>query len=501
MIQKNLIIRADAGSEIGTGHVMRCLALAQAWKERERSGVIFVMILPGAGIESRIRDMGFTLRSIDAEPGSPEDAKATCAIFHELDAHWCVIDGYQFSANYQEQFHNSNISILFIDDYGHCDHYFADIVLNQNIYANEGLYPNRETYVQLLLGTKYSLIRTEFLKYQNFQRIHAKNAKKILVTFGGSDPGNVTGDIVKMLKNVCLTDIEVIVIAGVNNPNISKLHSLIRDFDQIRIIQNVQDMPDLMAWADIAICAGGSTVYECAFMGLPAIIYPIAENQKPIVNVMSRIGSAIDGRTINILHADEGASALVDLLDSCDKRMEISLKMRELIDGKGALRVIDALVCRGLNFRHVRESDCRLVWGWINDPYVRLQSFQQAPIPLEEHKKWFFSMLSNPNLVYYIAQDKNDNPIGQVRFNIDRQEAVISILLDSNYRGRNIGIDLIRQSTKKFFIETPVNTVNAYVKCSNQVSYRAFIRAGYRNIGIAMIQGQSSHHLIQQRGK
>jgi len=455
---------------------------------------------PATGIESRIRDMGFALSTIDAAPGSPEDAKSTCAIYHELGAQWCVIDGYQFSAHYQKQVHDSSASILFIDDYGHCDHYVAEMVLNQNICAHEGLYTDREIYVQLLLGTNYALIRTEFLKYQNFQRIHAKNAKKILVTFGGSDPENMTGSIVTMLKNVGITDLDIIVIAGVTNPNLSQLHASIRDDDRIRIIQNVQDMSDRMVWADIAICAGGSTVYECAFMGLPAIIYPIAENQKPIVDEMSRIGCAIDGRTINILDTDEGASALSGLLASCDTRVEISLKMRALINGKGALRVIDALFCGVLHFRRVRESDCQLVFGWINDPFVRMQSFQQAPIPLEEHKEWFFSMLSNPNLVYYIAQDKNDNPIGQARFSIDGQDAGISILLDIKYRGRNLGVGLIKQATKTFFSETSVTTVNAFVKYSNTVSYRAFIRAGFRDNGIVTVQGQKSYHLIQQRG-
>lgn len=499
-MSRPLVIRTDADSEIGTGHLMRCIALAQAWKEREGSEVIFVMNRPGAGIESRIRDMGFDLRTIDAKPGSSEDAKVTCTMYHELGAQWCVVDGYQFSAHYQQQVHNSPASILFIDDYGHCDHYVADVVLNQNIYAYKGLYPDFKTHVRLLLGMKYALIRTEFLKYQNFQRIHAKNAKKILVTFGGSDPGNVTGAIVTMLKNVNITDIEVRVIAGVNNSNISQLHALIREDGRIRMIQNVQDMPDHMAWADIAICAGGSTVYECAFMGLPAIIYPIAKNQKPVVDEMSRIGSAIDGRTINILHANEGASALAGLLDSCDTRRELSEKMRALIDGKGAVRVVDALACHGLQFRLVQKSDCRQVFGWINDPDVRLQSFQQSPIPLEEHKNWFFSVFSNPNMVYYIALDKNDNPVGQARFDIDGQEAVISILLDNKYRGRSMGVDLIRQTTKKFFNENSVNTVTAYVKCSNIISYNAFIRAGYRDIGIITIKGQSSHHLIQQRG-
>ncbi len=479
---------------------MRCIALAGAWKEREGSAVIFVMHQPGAGIASRIRERGFELRTIDSTPGSPEDAAATCALYHELGAQWCVIDGYQFSARYQRLVHNSRADILFIDDYGQCDHYSADIILNQNIYAHDGLYPNREPSVQLLLGTRYALLRTEFLEYQNLQRVYAKKATKILVTFGGSDSGNMTGAIITMIRNVSTPDLEVIVIAGVSNPNISELHALVAGDDRVRIMTDVQDMPDRMAWADIAICAGGSTVYECAFMGLPAILCPIAKNQEPVVEGMSRIGCAIDGRTIDICHAGKGASALVGLLDSCDARKVLSEKMQELIDGSGALRVVDAMAYRGLHFRRVQKTDCLQVFQWINDPEVRQQSFQQAPIPLEEHKKWFFAVFFNPGLVYYIAQDKNDTLVGQARFSIDGPKAVISILLDPQYRRRNLGVELIRQSTKTFFSETPVTTVNAYVKCENTISYRAFLRAGYRDTGIVTVQGQKSHHLIQQRG-
>jgi UDP-2,4-diacetamido-2,4,6-trideoxy-beta-L-altropyranose hydrolase len=479
---------------------MRCLALAGAWKEREMSEVIFVMHQPGAGIASRLREGGFHLRTIDAVPGSPEDANLTGALYRELGAQWCVIDGYQFNARYQRQVHDFPASTLFIDDFGHCENYSADLVLNQNIYAHDGLYPGREPSVRLLLGTKYVLLRYEFLRYRNFPRIYAGNAKKILVTFGGSDTENMTGSVITMLRNVKMTDLEVIVIAGVSNPNISTLQEMIAGDERIRILRDVQDMPERMAWADIAISAGGSTVYECAFMGLPAILCPIAQNQKPVVDEMSRIGCAIDGRTIDILHPEKGAEALTGLLNSPDARNEFSKKMRELVDGNGAVRVIGAMVHLGLHVRRVQKSDCLQVFEWINDPLVRQQSFRQASISLEEHKKWFSAVFSNPDLVYYIAYDNHGNPAGQARFSIEGENAVISVLLDKGFRGRDLGAEMIRLSTKTFFSETPVTTVNAYVKCENMVSCLAFIRAGYRDCGIVLVEGQRSHHLIQQRG-
>ncbi len=123
------------------------------------------------------------------------------------------------------------------------------------------------------------------------------------------------------------------------------------------------------------------------------------------------------------------------------------------------------------------------------------------PISLERHIEWFSSALIDTNLVYYIAMDKNTKPLGQARFQIEFKEAVISVLLDPEYRGMGLGSLLIHDATQKFFAETDVEKVNAFIKIGNEVSWKAFIKAGYTERGLSDYNGENVYCLIKIRGK
>ncbi len=184
-----------------------------------------------------------------------------------------------FDVEYQKIIKESGFSLLFIDDYGHADHYYADIVLNQNIYADMSFYQYYEPYTRFLLGTKYALIRKEFLKWSGWHRDIPEVARKILVTFGGSDPDNVTHKVIEAVRTVDLDGLEVKVVVGGANPHFDLIYETVKDLSNFTLIKNTENMSELVAWADIAISAGGSTCWELFFMGIPSIIIPIAENQ------------------------------------------------------------------------------------------------------------------------------------------------------------------------------------------------------------------------------
>ena len=275
---KPLIIRADASPEIGTGHVMRCLALAEAWQDTGGT-VFFVSACDAPALEDRLNNEGIEILHIRQEAGTLGDADETDRIAHEQGADWIVVDGYHFGAEYQKTIKDSGLSLLFIDDYGHADHYYADIVLNQNIYATMSFYPKYEPYTRFLLGTKYALIRKEFLKWSDWHRDIPEVARKILVTLGGSDPDNVTLKVIEAVRTIDLEGLEVIVVIGGANPHFDLIHETVKDLSNFTLKKNAENMPELMAWADIAISAGGSTCWELAFMGLPFCIIALAENQ------------------------------------------------------------------------------------------------------------------------------------------------------------------------------------------------------------------------------
>lgn len=285
----NLLIRADASSQIGTGHVMRCLALAQAWQDRGGQ-CIFVMATIAPAIEKRLQSENIEVIKIETDLGSAEDAEKTITLAQQVGASWVVVDGYHFSGLYQKRLKDADLKILFIDDYGHAEHYWADIVLNQNVYAHEELYQHREAYTQLLLGTNYVLLRREFLEWQQWSREIPEIAQKILVTLGGADPENVTLKVIEALKKLDNQDLEVIVVVGGSNPHYAILEEATKNTKfPMNLRQNVTNMPELMAWADIAITAGGSTCWELAFMGLPSLVIILAENQRINTQILEKM--------------------------------------------------------------------------------------------------------------------------------------------------------------------------------------------------------------------
>jgi len=340
---KPLLIRADASAQIGTGHVMRCLALAQAWQDAGGRAV-FLMATEAPALESRLQSEGIEVVHLPVQPGSVDDAVQTADVAHQVGADWVVVDGYHFDADYQQTLKGSGLRLLFIDDNGHAEYYFADLVLNQNIHAHEGLYPNREPYTRLLLGTGYVLLRREFLKWRGWKREIPEVARKVLVTMGGSDPNNVTLKVIQALQQVDVDGLEAIIVVGSSNPHYEELQSAVQSSRlPIRPERNVTDMPALMAWADVAISGGGSTSWELAFMGVPALIVILASNQRPIAERLDVMGVAVNLGWYEDVSPTEMAQVMTQLLKSPGTRAEMSRHVRQLVDGMGSDRVIRAL--------------------------------------------------------------------------------------------------------------------------------------------------------------
>ncbi|MGH9553067.1 MAG: PseG/SpsG family protein, partial [Terriglobales bacterium] len=191
-----LIIRADASIAMGTGHVMRCLALAQAWQDQsghEQGGqCVFAMAETTAGCEERLRTEKVAVAAVAAIPGTLQDAAQLAELALARNASWIVVDGYQFDVRYQSHLKAAGLKVLVVDDTGHAGAYVADLVLDQNAHATKDFYQRRESYSQLLLGPRYALLRREFKSWREWKREIAPIARKVLVTVGGTDPDNLT---------------------------------------------------------------------------------------------------------------------------------------------------------------------------------------------------------------------------------------------------------------------------------------------------------------------
>jgi len=334
-----LVIRADANAHIGTGHLMRCLALAQGWKD-SGGEVVFATACSNDNLLGRLYDEGFRMHKIENPYPNPQDWEATREILEEHKGAWLVIDGYHFDSSYQRLVKESGHPLLVIDDYGHADHYYADIVLNQNLHA-ESLTYSCEPYTKLLLGTKYVLLRREFLKWRGWKRKVPEVARKVLVTMGGSDPENATLKVISAINMVDFEPLEVAVVIGPTNPHYEALERAARTSrHSIILMRDVPNMPELMSWADIAISAGGTTCWELAFMGLPAVLVAMAENQRLVAERMAEEGSAINLGRHGGLAFDETTKVTRELLTDSRRRLKMSCKAQELVDGEGVERLV-----------------------------------------------------------------------------------------------------------------------------------------------------------------
>lgn len=345
-----LLIRADASIDGGTGHVMRCLALAQGCKALGGQ-VEFFLAKSTASLDRRLETGGFAIQRADVTPGSSADAAETLARARAIGASWIVADGYQFGSAWQKQIKEEEISLLLLDDYGHATHYYADIVLNQNLHSDEQPYLSREPYTHLLLGTRFTLLRDEFLRLQSWRRQVSPLARKVLVTLGGSDPANVTGDVIELLSMVKAA--EIIVVVGGSNPHLDLLRRRVADSSYpLEIVADAHNMPDLMQWADVAIAAGGTTSWELAFAGLPSLIITLADNQAGISDALDRAGLGISLGKWGSEAKRRLATELPQLMADPRRRDRISRNGRQLVDGLGRERVLKTLVeCSTRNAR------------------------------------------------------------------------------------------------------------------------------------------------------
>jgi UDP-2,4-diacetamido-2,4,6-trideoxy-beta-L-altropyranose hydrolase len=338
-----LLLRADANARIGSGHVMRCLALAEAWQERGGQAT-FLTAMKSPSLRARLESEDVRTVEVAAEPGDADDAGQAAALARELNASWVVVDGYHFGAAYQQAIKDAGLRLLFIDDNGHAEHYCCDLLLNQNAHACEGLYASREPGTRLLLGTRYSLLRREFWPWRQWRRRIAPVAGKVLVTLGGSDPDNVTLKVIRALGQTALQDVEATVLVGGDNPHYAELHAAAGESPTaIRLEQNATNVPELMAWADLAVSAGGSTCWELALMGLPSLVIVLAENQRLSSEALGARGAAVCLGWAERVSSEHLAAELCRLGRSRERRSEASRKARELVDGHGGTRVCDAM--------------------------------------------------------------------------------------------------------------------------------------------------------------
>lgn len=353
-------IRADGNAEIGAGHLMRCLTIAGELKkavgdtdrvkficrDEESAALVRAHGHEAAVLGTDYRSMESELSAIKAVIGSENEEK------HETGTDKTsviLIDSYFVTDKYLEQLRDIGRTILMDDMQSRA--FPVDAVVNYNAFADRSIYEKlyAGTKTALFIGSEYVPIREQFAGCNYMVR---KKVGDVLITTGGGDADNIAGKILAML-NGC-SDVDEIqnnarklnyhLIIGQFNPNYEKMKGLSEKFPWIHIHANVQNMAALMMGCDMAVTAGGTTIYELAAIGVPFICFSYAKNQEQLTEYLSEKNIAGCGGRYH-----EDAKAVLEnigkLFDSISSdpntRNECYLKERSLADGRGAKRLAD----------------------------------------------------------------------------------------------------------------------------------------------------------------
>jgi UDP-2,4-diacetamido-2,4,6-trideoxy-beta-L-altropyranose hydrolase len=478
---------------------MRCLALAQTWKKAGGEVVFQTADLPEV-LKEVLLSNGIEIRPSTSLAGSLRDAAELCEAARQMHVDWLVVDGYQFGSDYQEAIREAGHRLLMIDDCGEAEHYHANIVLNQNGGARAELYASRRPDTELLLGPKFALLRREFLAGRKGERAVPARAQKLLVTFGGADPQHVTVKAVESLALLGPSAPASTVLLGAGHPARKEVEAIIAGSRlPIQLITDTRAMAELMAAADFALGAPGTTCWEMAYMGVPMITIAVANNQLGNGRFLSEAGLARHlGWHTELTPAGiaEGIKALA--ADQVGRR-EMAVRGRRLVDGHGSFRVWLRLNADRLALRPVAAADREQVWQWANAPDVRAASFSSETIAWAVHTQWFDQKLKDPDCRFWIAEDEGGQAVGQIRFDRRERQAVISVIVDAACRGGGCGSLLIWLASRRLFAENDVELIRAFIKPNNPASIRAFERAGYGRGKDDTVRGQPAVVMILSR--
>lgn len=338
-----MIVRADGNAKIGAGHLMRCLTIAEAARDQGMGGEI-LFLCADADSAAFVESHGFRTGVLHADYGRPESELSAWDSWVSGSDHVILVDGYYVTDAYLGTLRRYGRVYLMDDLQEHA--YPVDGVINYNVFAEESvyrkLYAGRETRV--LTGREYIPLRKQFrdARYEIRPRV-----RDVLITAGGGDEGDIAGAILDALYK---EDITFHVLVGRFCPHLETWRKRALAARGVRVHFDVRDMAGLMCGCDLAVSAGGSTLYELAAVGVPTICFACARNQEALVEYMGKSGTVCSA---GAWHKDPAgtpkrmAEIFERLCESEDLRQQYYHRERRLVDGSGAYRLAEIL-CGGI---------------------------------------------------------------------------------------------------------------------------------------------------------
>lgn len=500
-MKRLVAIRCDASITIGSGHVRRCLALAEALAERGCSPLFICRDLPGH-LAALIRNRGFTVTLLpspsrpfepaaDAPPHAAwlgvswmQDAAETEAAIRNAgaQAEWLVVDSYALDGRWSARLRSHVRRILAIDDLNDRP-LEADLVLDPGLDASMSRSAQRGHRADLL-GPRYALLDPIYGSLRPQAKVRTAPPRKILISFGGVDTLGVTLMVMETIVALHRPGLEVDVVLSRHSPSFAKAQLIANECPWMRLSEQLPSLAPLMLAADLAFGAAGGTSWERLCLGLPAAVLTMADNQRSVATALQRHHLARwigDART---LEPDDLRAALAEVLDA-PADIEWFDRTRAIVDGRGAARVaalLSAADTMAMNLRLAEPSDEAMILEWANDPGTRATAFNPEPIQPADHTRWLQARLRDSDgCVFLIALTPCGEPFGQVRFERGDDDLwTIGYLVSPSFRGLGLGATMLQAALTDFRATKGKKSLRAGVKADNARSRAIFERLGFK---------------------
>jgi UDP-2,4-diacetamido-2,4,6-trideoxy-beta-L-altropyranose hydrolase len=469
------------------GHLVRCLSLAKILKNEFDISFLLTENVPAA--EKLVKEEYF---NVDA------GIEKENAYFERCDA--VVLDGYEFKEEIQKRIKAKHKKLVFIDDL-HDQHFFADAIINvsDSVIADEYI---KEANTKLLLGSKYALLRPEFIQAAKEQARTISNARSIFISMGGADKENSSLKVLKALESI-KNVLQIHLLIGAVNQNEITLKEYITRSKKMIVLHkdiNAGEIVSILNRCQIAICPASGTSIEAAAVGIGMISGITADNQKGILNGLINNGCAESIGNFNEISGSELTAFIEKTIANVDATNEMIVNQKKLVDGHSPERYLRTFheLLNGLTLTKPTEKETELYFRWANDEMVRQNSYETGKISYEDHVAWFKRKLISPDCFFYLFMMDND-PAGQVRIENKEKETVIGISLDEKFRGKGLASEMLEMACSDFFVKFPNKTVNAYIKQENTASLATFKKAGFAKEEKVQVNGASSIKLSKVR--
>lgn len=410
---KTAFVRADAGAAVGGGHVARCLALANrlgqsGWHPIFATRPETLDVFPALGQSFPLVILSDSDEAGELRHASPDG----CDLL--------IVDHYQRDAVFERDCRPWARTILAIDDLANRRH-DADFLLDQT----PGRQPNDYAALiapscRLLMGSDYALLRPEFARLRGGVSIR-NSVRSLLLAFGATDPHNATAMALHGVLHSKL-DVRIDCVIGQDDKRAAEIKEIARPLgNAFHLHQGTPDLGELMASADLAIGAGGVTALERCCLGLPSIIFQIADNQHKMASVLSTAGAIIDLGSMdsNATNTNALAKSIRALADAPARLSAMSRCAYAVCDGRGTWRTVLALLtprlatAGSITLRLATEGDAETLFTWQTPGARRFSRNPQAP-NRDEHNTWLARVLTDPGRLLMIIE-ANAQPAGMLR--------------------------------------------------------------------------------------